>query len=40
MLVVPFMGSSQEEEKAEDHSYKPMQLKLNEDGSKYLRIIT
>lgn len=22
-----------------DHSYKPLQLKLNEDGSKYLRII-
>ncbi|MCB0643811.1 MAG: porin, partial [Phaeodactylibacter sp.] len=25
---------------AEDHSYKPLTLKLNEDGSKYIRFIT
>jgi hypothetical protein len=40
MLMVPFIGSSQEEAGAIDHSYKPMQLKLNDDGSKYLRFIT
>lgn len=40
MLMVPFIGSSQEEAQEVDHSYKPMQIKLSEDGSKYLRIIT
>ncbi len=27
------------EEKKEDHSYKPLQVKLNDDGSKYIRFI-
>lgn len=40
MLTVPFLGSSQEETQEVDHSYKPMQIRLNEDGSKYLRFIT
>ncbi|WJJ95875.1 hypothetical protein [Algibacter luteus] len=40
MLMVPFLGSSQEETQEVDHSYKPMQIRLNEDGSKYLRFIT
>ena len=38
--MVPFLGSSQEETQEVDHSYKPMQIRLNEDGSKYLRFIT
>jgi hypothetical protein len=40
MLMIPFLGSSQEETQEVDHSYKPMQIRLNEDGSKYLRFIT
>lgn len=30
---------AQENEPVEDHSYKPLKLNLNEDGSKYLRFI-
>ena len=40
MLMYPFMGNSQEEGKDVDHSYKPLKINLNEDGSKYLRFIT
>ena len=41
VLLFPFLGNSQEAEKKEvDHSYKPLKVNLNEDGSKYIRFIT
>lgn len=43
LLALTFLGvgqlAAQEKEKEVDHSYKPLTLKLNEDGSKYLRFI-
>ncbi|MGB1243590.1 MAG: hypothetical protein ACPG49_13765, partial [Chitinophagales bacterium] len=44
LLLIGFGSISsvyaQEEEKEIDHSYKPMTIKANEDGSKYMRFIT
>lgn len=39
-LMLPFMGIAQDETTTVDHSYKPLKLNLNEDGSKYIRFIT
>ena len=43
VLVMLLIGLSNslfgQEKKEEDHSYKPLTLKLNEDGSKYVRFI-
>lgn len=38
LVLTPVLTRAQEE-KREDHSYKPLTLKLNEDGSKYVRFI-
>ncbi len=44
LLLIGFGSISsvyaQEEKKEIDHSYKPMTLKMSEDGSKYMRFIT
>lgn len=39
-LWVTFLPALTQEAPAEDHSYKPLTLKLNESGSKYVRFIT
>lgn len=39
LLVFSTVVCAQGEELYEDHSYKPLTLKLNEDGSKYMRLI-
>ncbi len=39
MAFVPFQSWSQQEDAEPDHTYKPLQVKLNEDGSKYVRFI-
>lgn len=36
---IPFASWAQQEDMEPDHSYKPLQVKLNEDGSKYVRFI-
>lgn len=38
MLCLPIAALAQEKTEI-DHSYKPLKLKLNEDGSKYVRLI-
>ncbi|MCB0663405.1 MAG: porin [Saprospiraceae bacterium] len=38
LLFMAFSGMAQEKKEV-DHSYKPLVLKLNEDGSKYIRFI-
>ncbi|APY07232.1 hypothetical protein BWZ20_02445 [Winogradskyella sp. J14-2] len=40
IALVPIASWAQQEDAEPDHSYKPMQFKLNEDGSKYMRFIT
>jgi len=44
LLLIGFWSTNnvyaQEEKKEIDHSYKPMTLKMSEDGSKYIRFIT
>ena len=40
IAFIPIASWSQQEDAEPDHSYKPMQFKLNEDGSKYMRFIT
>ncbi|GAB4156465.1 MAG: hypothetical protein Tsb0033_07110 [Winogradskyella sp.] len=37
---IPIASWGQQEDAEPDHSYKPLQVKLNEDGSKYIRFIT
>lgn len=39
MFCISFLSWSQQEDMEPDHSYKPLQVKLNEDGSKYVRFI-
>lgn len=39
LLVLPLLVNAQEQKQEVDHSYKPLTLKLNEDGSKYVRLI-
>ncbi|WP_461587099.1 hypothetical protein [Winogradskyella sp.] len=39
LILMPLTASGQQEDSKPDHSYKPLQLKLNEDGSKYVRFI-
>ena len=40
VMMIPYDGKSQDETTEVDHSYKPLKLNLNEDGSKYIRFIT
>lgn len=40
IAFIPIVSWGQQEDAEPDHSYKPMQFKLNEDGSKYMRFIT
>jgi len=40
MVLIPTLSWGQSEESGPDHSYRPLQFKLNEDGSKYIRFIT
>ncbi|WP_426430512.1 hypothetical protein ACPX19_13250 [Winogradskyella sp. HB-48] len=40
IAFIPIASWGQQEDAEPDHSYKPMQFKLNEDGSKYMRFIT
>ena len=39
MVFIPIATWSQQEDSEPDHTYKPLQVKLNEDGSKYVRFI-
>ncbi|WP_157957234.1 porin [Winogradskyella tangerina] len=39
MVMIPIATWGQQEDSEPDHSYKPLQVKLNEDGSKYIRFI-
>lgn len=39
MVFIPIATWAQQEDSEPDHTYKPLQLKLNEDGSKYVRFI-
>ena len=39
LFCVPFTIWGQQEDMEPDHSYKPLTVKLNEDGSKYVRFI-
>jgi hypothetical protein len=38
--MAPFTALSQQEDSEPDHSYKPLQVKLDESGGKYIRFIT
>jgi len=40
MGLIPITVMGQQEDSEPDHTYKPLQVKLNEDGSKYIRFIT
>lgn len=40
MFFIPITIWCQQEDSEPDHTYKPLQLKLNDDGSKYIRFIT
>jgi len=40
MVFIPSVNWGQSEDTEPDHSYRPLQFKLNEDGSKYIRFIT
>ena len=40
VMMIPYDGKSQDETTEVDHSYKPLKLSLNDDGSKYIRFIT
>lgn len=40
MVFIPFVNWGQQEDSDPDHSYRPLKVKLNEDGSKYIRFIT
>ncbi len=39
IVFIPIATWGQQEDSEPDHSYKPLQVKLNEDGSKYIRFI-
>src|SRR5210317_948520 len=39
LFSMSFLSWSQQEDMKPDHMYKPLQVKLNEDGSKYVRFI-
>ncbi len=39
LVLIPWINRGQQEDMEADHSYKPLQAKLNEDGSKYVRFI-
>lgn len=39
MVLIPYVSWGQQEDAEPDHTYKPLQVKLNEDGSKYVRFI-
>ena len=39
LVLTPLASWSQQEDAEPDHTYKPLQVKLNEDGSKYVRFI-
>ena len=39
MVFIPYASWGQQEDAEPDHTYKPLQVKLNEDGSKYVRFI-
>ncbi|WP_299522460.1 hypothetical protein [Winogradskyella sp.] len=39
LFFIPFAGWGQQEDSEPDHTYKPLQVKLNDDGSKYIRFI-
>ncbi len=40
MVLIPSANWAQQEDMEPDHSYKPLTVKLDEDGKKYIRFIT